>query len=276
MLKDYLFKDLNDYRSYLNEHPFHKAIKLELDDKDEMNKKIEYEPYRSVDPTNEIPLEAEIDDLTRLHYIVLSRKVSTILEFGVGVSTLVFDNALDYNKSKHNKYLSENLRRSNPFECFSVDNSEKWIEHINKENNFNNVTFHYSECEVSTFNGRICTFYKNLPNICPDLIYIDAPDQFSVEGNVRGISTRHEDRLPMSADVLAIEHFLLPGTLIILDGRTANARFLEKNLQRNWDYFHSEEYDQHFFELKEKPLGPYNKKQVEFCLGTDWISNQID
>ena len=84
---------------------------------------------------------------------------------------------------------------------------------------------------------------------------------------MRGISTRHLDRLPMAADILPIEHFLLPGTLIVLDGRTANARFLKTNLQRDWCYSYSTEFDQHFFELKEEPLGPYNKKQVEFSLG---------
>ena len=117
------------------------------------------------------------------------------------------------------------------------------------------------------FNDRVCTFYNNLPNICPDFIYIDAPDQFSVGGDIRGISTRHEDRLPMSADILSIEHFLLPGTLIVIDGRTANARFLEKNLQRNWEYFHSEEFDQHFFELKEKPLKSKNPAKR----GSGWL-----
>ena len=79
----------------------------------------------------------------------------------------------------------------------------------------------------------------------------------------------YPDRLPMSADILAFEHFLLPRTLIVVDGRTANARFLKTNLQRNWDYYHSEEYDQHFFELKEAPIGIYNKRQIEFCLGPD-------
>ena len=71
-------------------------------------------------------------------------------------------------------------------------------------------------------------------------------------------------------ELKTFEHFLLPGTLIVVDGRTANARFLKANLQRNWDYHHSEEYDQHFFELKEKPLGVYNQRQIDFCLGPGW------
>jgi hypothetical protein len=106
--------------------------------------------------------------------------------------------------------------------------------------------------------------YSKIPNVCPDFIYLDGPDQFSPIGEIRGISTRSIDRLPMSADLLAIEHFLLPGTLIVVDGRSANARFLKSNFQRNWEYQYLEEYDQHFFELKEPPLGKINKKQVEF------------
>ena len=109
-----------------------------------------------------------------------------------------------------------------------------------------------------------------MPNICPDFIYLDAPDQFSVKDDIRGLSTNHPDRMPMSADILAIEHFLTPGTLVVVDGRTANARFLKTNFQRDWDHWHSEEYDQHFFELNEEPLGVFNQRQVEFCLGRDW------
>ena len=88
----------------------------------------------------------------------------------------------------------------------------------------------------SEFNGKLCTYYDNLPNISPDLIYLDGPDQFSSIGSLRGLSTRSSDRMPMFADILSFEHFLTP-TLIVIDGRSANARFLKSNLQRNWDYF---------------------------------------
>ena len=111
--------------------------------------------------------------------------------------------------------------------------------------------------------------YKKLPNICPDLIYLDAPDQYSPNGNVRGISTRHPDRLPMAGDLLAIEHFLLPGTLIVVDGRTANARFLRANFQRSWRYQYFKNFDQHFFELDESPLGVWNNKQINFTSAKD-------
>jgi len=266
-----LFKGLLNYSEYLKENPFHKNLGVDLEDYGSLDKKIIRDTYSSVDPENKVPFSEEMDDLIRLHYLTTSRKVTTILEIGVGKSTLVFDHALEQNKLKHGDFVNKNLRRSNPFECHSIDNNKDWIE-VSKSNNpsMKNVTFYHCPCNVTTFNARICTLYDNLPNICPDLIYLDAPDQFSPIGNVRGISTNHPDRLPMSADILTFEHFLLPGTLIVVDGRTANARFLKANLQRNWVHHHSEEYDQHFFELKEKPLGIYNQRQIEFCLGSGW------
>jgi hypothetical protein len=269
-----LFKELLDYAEYLNQNPFHQNLGVNLEKYGDLEKRIIRETYLSVDPENEIPFSIEMDDLIRLHYLVTSRKVTTILEIGSGKSTIMFDHALEQNKLKYGDFVNKNLRRSNPFECHSVDNNEKWIE-VTRSTNIptKNVTYHYCPCYVTTFNDRISTLFDNLPNICPDLIYLDGPDQFSPIGDVRGISTNHPDRLPMSADILTFEHFLLPGTLIVVDGRTANARFLKTNLQRNWVYHHSEEWEQHFFELKEAPLGIYNKRQIEFCLGPDWEKN---
>ena len=54
---------------------------------------------------------------------------------------------------------------------------------------------------------------------------------------------------------------------MIMDRKTANARFLRSNLQRSRSYYYSENWDQHFFELLEKPLGKYNKMMIDYCLG---------
>ena len=279
-MKDSLFQNL-DYKDYLTNYPIHEFFDIDLNIYGEIEKKTPslYESvdsenitlYEGVDPENITPFSVVLDDLIRLHHLIISRKVTTILEIGVGKSTKVFDHALSINKSEHQKFVAENLRRTNPFECHSIDNNKEWIDSVKAEfPNLKNTQFHFCPCEIGTFNSRICTYYNDVPNICPDFIYLDAPDQFSVKGAIRGLSTNHPDRMPMSADILAIEHFLTPGTLVVVDGRTANARFLKTNLQRDWDYWHSKEYDQHFFELKEEPLGIFNQRQVEFCLGTDW------
>lgn len=261
-----------NYFDYLQQNPIHELLGLELNEKS-FEKKT-YPPNFSVDINNKIPFPAELDDLTRLHYITTSRKVTTILEFGVGMSTVVFADAI-YRNYKYRKYIENNLRRNNLFECHSVDNNNSWINECEKRipNALKDKAIckiHLCKLNTGLFNDRLCTYYENIPNISPDLIYLDAPDQFSPIGEIRGLSTKHPDRMPMAADILTIEHFLQPGTLIIVDGRTANARFLKVNLQRNWAYYYSSEWDQHFFELQESPLGIYNKRMIDFCLGDDF------
>jgi hypothetical protein len=237
-------------------------------DAEAIGEKVEHELYDSF--RTDIAFPPEFDDLTRLHFIARNRRATTILEFGCGRSTLVFADALAQNKRDYEGFVASNLRRVHPFELHSVDQSKEWTEKCQvglPEELTPLVKFHSSPVAMSTFQGRACTVYDSIPNVCPDIIYLDGPDQFNVTGDVHGISTRTTDRLPMSADILFMEHFLLPGTLILVDGRTANARFLECNLQRQWEHCHFEEEDIHAFELVEKPLGKINKTQMEFCLG---------
>ena len=98
------------------------------------------------------------------------------------------------------------------------------------------INYKFSEVEMTTFNNRIATSYKKLPTCNPDFIYLDGPDQFNIKGNINSFSTRHKDLMPMSCDLLKIEYFLTPGTIIICDGRAANAKFLKDHFKRNWLY----------------------------------------
>jgi hypothetical protein len=234
------------------------------------------EIYSAVDPENRVPFRPDAIDLARLHKTIRDRRVVTALEFGVGYSTLVMADALMKNERDYGEYVRANLRRRDAFKLYAIDADPSFIDltkgMIPTELN-DIIEFQFSAVSVSTFNDRVATYYDRLPNICPDFIYLDAPDQFIPNGDVRGISTNHPDRMPMSADVLAFEHFLTPGTLLIVDGRTANARFLKANLQRSWEYTHDESADIHTFELKEPPLGPYNRAHIEYCLGKSWLEN---
>jgi hypothetical protein len=68
-----------------------------------------------------------------------------------------------------------------------------------------------------------------------------------------------------SGDLLLMEPILLPGTLILVDGRTNNARFLQRNFERNWNMVYDAKGDITTFELIEGRLGPYN------ILGSDFF-----
>lgn len=230
----------------------------------------------TVDPKNTEPYPAgnKVGDLLRLHKLCIERRVTTVLEFGCGYSTQIFAHALVQNKKDHGEFVSKNLRRNSLFEVHAIDDLQNYVSIVERricDPYRQQVTLHVSPVMMTTFNGRICTEYKTLPNICPDLIYLDGPSQDSAKGDINGISTRHPDRLPMSCDILKIEHFLLPGTLIVVDGRAANARFLRANMQRDWAYEHDEENEVHFFELQERPLGRYNKAQMEYCLPNGFL-----
>lgn len=250
--------------------------KYKLDEIVPYGNKDDEDLYYSVKKPSEKSYPPIWEDLVFYHKLCIDRKVTTVLEFGVGHSSVIFADALKRNQELHQEFVQENIRRENPFELHSVDDSEKYIRQCDE--NFPKslkkfFTPHYTKCEMTTFNDRICTKYAELPNLCPDLILLDAPSQFTVVGHIDGIHSRSSDRLPMSCDLLRIEHYLLPGTMIIVDGRTANARFLKTNFQRNWEYKYLENKDFHIFELKEKPLGKFNKRQIDYCLGTDWIES---
>lgn len=68
----------------------------------------------------------------------------------------------------------------------------------------------------------------------------------------------------MAADLLLMESILLPGTFILVDGRTNNARFLKNNFQRNFEMSWDKDGDVTSFELQEERLGKYN------ILGSDF------
>ena len=237
-------------------------VELSKRKKPKINQLVINEPY--------IP---ELNDLYLLYQFILINKRTTIFEFGSGWSTLIFSLALKELKNKFSKKI-KSLRRNNPFELFVLENEKKYlnitkkrIKKINKILRIKNpikINYHFSHVEMTLYNKKICTQYKKLPLCNPDFIYLDGPDQFNVKKDVNGISTRHKDMMPMVCDILKLEHFYTPGTIIVCDGRAANAKFLQDNFQRNWRYLKDQKNDQHIFWLDDPVLGKYNKLQLEF------------
>ena len=212
------------------------------------------------------PFGPELYDLYKLHQIILKYNRTTVLEFGVGWSTKVMANALLINKKKYSTKI-KNLRFNNPFQIHSVDNFKKYIT-LTKKNlthDEKKITFiKFSKVKMCKFNDIISTEYQELPRINPDLIYLDGPSQFNVEGTINNISTAHYDFMPMACDILKIEYFLRPGTIIVIDGRTSNYQFLKNNLQRKWKTFEDYKNEQFFLILDEIPLGKLNAQQNKF------------
>jgi hypothetical protein len=210
-----------------------------------------------------------LDDLARIHQLIRERKSFTVLEFGVGFSSLIIADALKRNQDDWDKLETKpKIRNRFMFKCFSVDSSEKWMAIAKSripESLAPFISFQFSRVKIGTFNGQLCHFYETLPDIIPDFIYLDGPDPATVEGTVNGLSFQCPERTVMSGDLLLMESTFLPGTFIIVDGRTNNVRFLKNNFKRNYKFNWDKAGDVSTFELTEERLGKYN------LLGSDFF-----
>lgn len=178
---------------------------------------------------NEFP--PVVFDLVNLHREIRRRKSRCVLEFGVGFSTIVMCDAL-------HKNAVEGRREGR---LWVVDASKHWIEntcekmpeHLQKY-----CEFTHSRAEVSLYNGELCHTFENLPDISPDLIYLDGPGGDDVEGDYKGLGfkTVPYKRTVVSADVLFYESTIAKGSrfLLIVDGRYNNVQFLKRNLKRKY------------------------------------------
>ncbi len=219
------------------------------------------------------PYKPQLKDLYSLYQLVFFNKRTTILEFGSGWSTLLFSIAMSDLKDKYFHQVKK-LRRNNPFEIFSLENEKKFLniskKRINKyfgNKRRININLKFTNVSMTMYNGCITTEYDKLPFCNPDFIYVDGPGQFNVKKPIYGLTTGHKDLVPLSCDILKIEFFLLPGTIIVVDGRGAEAQFLKNNLKRKWIYKKLNFYDQHLFYLNEPSIGKHNKLQKKFYSG---------
>lgn len=216
--------------------------------------------------------QPDLVDLYRIFKFITLNKRTTVLEFGSGWSTLVIQEALRFNKINHS-HKTKNLRRNNLYELFVLETNKKYLDITKKRiNKFNNkfvknkikLNWTLSKVKMSEFNGYYCTKYDKFPLCNPDFIYLDGPSQFDVKKSLDKFSTAHKDMMPMVGDILSIEFFLVPGTIILTDGRSANAEFLEKNFKRKWAHYWLKKEDQHLFILKGKSLGKLNDRLIKF------------
>ncbi len=210
----------------------------------------------------EIPFPPEKEDLIRLHKLIRTRKPFTVLEFGVGYSTAIIADALAKNQQDWLKLKKRpETRNRYLFKLFSIDASKHWINYTETrlpKSLKKIVTFHHSGVSIGQFRDQVCHYYDKLPDIVPDFVYLDAPDTHQVRGNIHGLSFQCNERTVMAADLLLMESTLLPGTFILVDGRTNNARFLARNFQRQYRVKWDQKNDVTIFELMEKKLGKYN------------------
>lgn len=211
-------------------------------------------------------LKPILKDLYFIYNVIIKTRRISALEFGCGFSSEVICIALNKNKIKYQK-KTRDLKIKNQFKNIIIENQKKYLKIFKKRSHYlKNFEINYAECVYTNFNGTYATVYKNLPILSPDFIYLDGPDPNSVKKKHKDVelNTAHGNLFPLSCDILKIEYFLIPGTIIVIDGRGQNAHFLRDNFKRNWAYKYYNDFDMHFFILTDNALGTVNRKQLEF------------
>jgi len=220
-----------------------------------------------------VAIEPDIDDLVRLHQLVRERRAFTVLEFGTGYSTLVIADALAKNADDFAASDAEvELLPADAFRVFTVDASETWLATAMARipsGLQTHVVATHSPLRTGTHNGQLCHFYERLPNVVPDFIYLDGPDPRDVEGAVNGLDFSHRERTVMSGDLLLMEPSFVPGLMVLVDGRTNNARFLAHNFRRTYDWLEDPGGDFTMFELSEPSLGLKIRERLPSCARED-------
>lgn len=220
-----------------------------------------------VKPDLESQYAPDKQDLSRLYNYIRSEKPFTVLEFGVGYSTLVIAKALMENEQEFNSDKKKLIRNSKMFKVFSVDVSSKWIENLRAKIPVElkkYIELSQSDVETKLFKDQVCHFYNKLPDINPEFIYLDGPHPLDPKGNINGISFKCIERTPISADICLLESTMLPGCKILVDGRTNNVRFLKNNLKKNFKFEWDRLGDVTLITLNEKKLGKLNKLGFEY------------
>ncbi len=255
-LKDYIFsKELG--REYLQQNGLERFIPL--------------------GDAEELP--PKWDDLARLYKLVRERKPFQILEFGSGFSTIVMACALKHNWKDYLDILNSQPGNQHQYEqpkIVSVESAQKWIENTRQKikkaelADFSDIVF--SPVTIAEYQGQACHFYDALPDVVPDFVYLDGPDPSTVQGCINGLSFQNPKRTVMSGDILKYESTLLPGFFMIVDGRTNNARFLQRMLKRSYTIQHNPEADVTIYELQEPRLGKKNIMGREAYLGKELVA----
>lgn len=206
----------------------------------------------------------DVHDIARLLLVGEAIRPIVALEIGSGYSTAALAHVVASSEIAL-KGMDFPDRNNRSFVVESLDESAEYIAMTRSrlpDTLAERVFFHHSPVSLTIVHDRYATLFHTFPNCLPDLIYLDGPSQNAAPETLRGFSSQGSFRMPMSADILLIEHFLEPGCVILVDGRTANVRFLMQNFQRTWLHHHDQVGDIHLMMMNETPLGSVNLRKL--------------
>ena len=220
------------------------------------------------------PFPPDWKDLFRLEALVMTLQPRVTLEFGSGLSSVVIASSM-------HKLAEQNPREE--FIFVSLEESEDYVKStsdlLSKVGRLPNLSIEvvHSTPQVITIQDRAATLFDPFPDVSPDFVYLDGPSPASGSSSagINGFRSGGVDGFPMSGDLVLVEYFLKPGTVICVDGRTANARFLRDSFRQDWWYLHDVSEDVHYFQLTEAPLGSRNERSINDRFGGKSLAELI-
>jgi hypothetical protein len=209
----------------------------------------------------------DFGDLYRLYSYVVSNCVTSILEFGSGWSTLALSIGLQEIREKFGAEYPGYARNPHPFRMCTVDNSPVFadlaLSRLESES-LEHIDLHLASPVLSLVGSNPVTLWNPVPRFDFDLIYLDAPEPEQVITSDFQLPMFSVHDLPIAGDLVVNEPYIHPETSILIDGRSANSRYLKTNLRRNWIYRNFPDGDFSLLHLNEEPLGKINADHINF------------
>lgn len=149
-----------------------------------------------------------------LYSAICKNKPKCVLEFGSGFSTVMIAQAL-LDNSKESPGLAGKI--------YSVDSQPFWAEAFSRAMPKHLIGFweiFHCPLEKIYYDGILVFRHVGVPDVVPDLVYIDGPVLTAEMG--------------AASDVLFFEERFQPGLLIVVDGRSRQVAFLREHLKRRY------------------------------------------
>lgn len=164
-----------------------------------------------------------------LYRTVRKRKPHCVLEFGSGFSTVMIAQALWENAQEPNGYRGK---------IYSLDSEKEWARASAEAMPSHLAGFWdiaYGPAEETEYAGIPVFRHLGVPDVAPDLIYIDGP----------ALTKKRQ----VAIDALFLEEHFQPGLCIIIDGRRRQADFFLQHFKRRYRFKRNRIFKNFIFEL---------------------------
>jgi len=217
--------------------------------------------------SSSITYAPEVDDLYHLYSLVRRKLVTSVLEYGSGWSSLAIHVGLLENRASFAQEFEGVVRHPNLFQHLIIDADERFLnitlQRLNKLKSDCQIIPVSADCEV--VNDTVAN-WNYLPNFVADLVYVDGPDDNQIKGNFKNWTYGGNFTTPIFEDLITLEPYFWPESLIVFDGRTAHARYVKNKFRRNWNFMHDPFGDRSIFRLDEPPFGEVSAEFLKIRL----------